>query len=51
MAQRFMEFERLLPSFEDISDERKQAAKELIEKHRNKVRSLNLGGNDSGNDA
>ncbi|WP_298218586.1 hypothetical protein [Halothiobacillus sp.] len=40
MARRFKAFERLLPSLEDISDEQKQTAKELIEKHREKVRSL-----------
>ena len=51
MAQRFMAFERLLPSLESISDEQKQAAKELIEKHREKVRSLNLGHNDLGDNA
>lgn len=51
MAQRFMAFERLLPRLEDISDEQKQAAKELIEQHRERVRSLNLGHNESGDDA
>lgn len=50
MARRFKAFERLLPSLEDISDEQKQTAKELIEKHREKVRSLNQGRNDSADD-
>jgi hypothetical protein len=40
MERRFMEFEKLLPRFEDITDEQKQLAESMVEKHREKVRSL-----------
>lgn len=42
MGRRFTEFEKLLPKFEDLADEQKQFSKESVEKHRAKVRSLNL---------
>lgn len=40
MGRRFMEFEKLLPKFEDLTDEQKRFAESLVEKHREKVRSL-----------
>ncbi len=40
MERRFMEFEKLLPKFEDITDEQMKMAKESIDKHREKVHSL-----------
>lgn len=40
MGKRFGEFEKLLPRFEDLTDEQKQFAKSSVEKHREKVRSL-----------
>lgn len=43
MERRYSEFEKLLPRFEDINDEQKQLAKNWVEKHREKVRSLTEG--------
>lgn len=43
MGRRFMEFEKMLPEFEDLTEAQKQMASELIEQHRAKVRSLNYG--------
>lgn len=40
MERRFMEFEKLLPKSEDLTDEQKLFAGSLVEKHREKVRSL-----------
>ena len=40
MERRFMEFEKLLPKFEDLTDEQKQLAQDLVDKHREKVRSI-----------
>ena len=40
MEKRFVEFERMLPQFEDLTDEQRQLAQELVEKHRAKVRNL-----------
>lgn len=41
MGRRFMEFEKLLlPKFEGLTDEQKRFAESLVEKHREKVRSL-----------
>lgn len=51
MARRFMEFERLLPSFEDINNEQRQLVKDQIEQHREKVRTLSQGYDGSGDSA
>lgn len=40
MKQRFMEFEKLLPKYEDLTDEQMKVAKESVDKHRKKVHSL-----------
>lgn len=40
MSKRFMEFERMLPKFEDLTHAQRELAKDLVEKHRSKVRSL-----------
>ncbi len=43
MARRFMEFEKILPKFENLTKEQKQMAHEMVEQHRAKVRSLDCG--------
>jgi len=40
MGKRFREFEKLLPRFEDLTEEQKQFAESSVAKHREKVRSL-----------
>lgn len=43
MGKRWMEYEKMLPEFEDLTDEQKQLAQELVGKHRSKVRDLKQG--------
>lgn len=43
MARRFMEFENKLPKFEDLTEEQRQMAGDMIEQHRTKIRSLDYG--------
>jgi len=40
MEQRFMEFDKLLPKSEDLTAEQKKFAQNLVDEHREKVRSL-----------
>ncbi|MGQ0619846.1 MAG: DUF3800 domain-containing protein [Panacagrimonas sp.] len=44
MMQRFSKFEEILPKQENLTDEHKASHRQLVEKHRTKVRSLKLGG-------
>ena len=41
MERRFMEFEKMLPKLEDVTEEQLQMASESVEQHRTKVRTLN----------
>ena len=42
MGRRFSEFEKMLPKFEDLTEEQMQMAKDMVEQHRVKVQTLNL---------
>lgn len=42
MEQRFLQFERMLPAYDELTPEQLQAAKLSIDKHRRKVKSLNI---------
>ena len=42
MKQRFLRFERLLPSFEDLTEEQLEFSRASVEKHRAKVKTLGL---------
>lgn len=42
MGKRFSEFEKMLPKFEDLTEEQMQMAKDMVEQHRVKVQTLNL---------
>ncbi len=41
MGHRYKGFEKMLPKFEDLTEEQKQMASDSVEQHRAKVRSLN----------
>ena len=49
MAERFSEFEKMLPKFEDLTDEQLQMARDMVEQHRMKVQMLNLNDAKPGN--
>ena len=42
MANRFGEFEKTLPKFEDLTEEQMQIARNMVEQHQMKVQSLNM---------
>jgi hypothetical protein len=42
MGRRFCEFEKMLPRFEDLTDEQMQMAKDMVEQHRIKVQALKI---------
>lgn len=42
MANRFAQFERLLPKFEELTADQLELAKSVVEEHRSKVRSLDI---------
>ena len=42
MGRRFSEFEKMLPKFEDLTEEQMKMAKDMVEQHRVKVQALNL---------
>ena len=41
MERRFMEFEKMLPKLEDVTEDQLQMARESVDEHRTKVRALN----------
>lgn len=44
MGRRFSEFERILPGFDDLTEEQMRMAQDMVEKHREKVKALNING-------
>lgn len=44
MGRRFGEFEKMLPRFDDLTDEKMQMAKDMVEQHRRKVQALKISG-------
>lgn len=42
MGRRFGEFEKMLPKFEDLTEEQMQTASDMVEQHRMKVQKLNM---------
>ncbi len=40
MGKRFLEYEKMLPKYEDLTEEQMNMAQEFVQKHRDKVRNL-----------